>query len=87
MANGTGPGGMPWSTLLGVCTIAASLVAGYATLKSNVSANATDIGEIEDNVDRLEQRSGDIRERLKAIEVIQQQQNETLRRILRAVER
>lgn len=71
---------------MGVCTVAASLVAGYATLKSNVSANATDIGEVEESVDRLEQRSADIRERLKAIEVIQQQQNETLRRILRAVE-
>ncbi|WP_136661697.1 hypothetical protein [Nitratireductor sp. XY-223] len=86
MAGGNGPGGLPWSGFLGICTLAASLIAGYATLKSNVAANATDISEIETSVDRLEQRSGDIRERLKAIEIIQQQQNDTLKRILRAVE-
>ena len=81
------PSGMPWSSFLGVVAMAASLVAGYVTLQNNVAANADDVAEIERRIDRLENRAGDVRERLKAIEVVQKQQNETLTRILRAVER
>lgn len=68
--------------------IAAAIVAifGYGALHSNVSANAGDVERLEMRLQRVENRTGDIRERLKGIEVIQQQQNETLKRILRAVE-
>ena len=52
-------------------------------------AIATQTIDIADNADRLrrsEERAGDVRERLRGIEVTQQQQNETLKRILDAVE-
>ncbi|MEX3008758.1 hypothetical protein [Hoeflea sp. TYP-13] len=81
------PPSMPWSSFLGVIVMAIGLVAGYVTLQNNVTANAEDVSEVEMRIDRIENRAGDVRERLKAIEVIQQQQNETLRRILRAVEK
>lgn len=80
------PASMSWSSFLALVVIAVGLVAGYVTLQNNVGANASDVQEIENRIDRLENRAGDVRERLKAIEVIQQQQNETLRRILKAVE-
>ena len=87
MSGVSKPPGMPWSSFLGIVAMAVSLVAGYVTLQNNVAVNATDVADIETRVDRIENRAGDVRERLKAIEVTQQQQNETLRRILRAVER
>lgn len=59
---------------------------GYGRLDSTVEVNAKDIGQLENRVDDVEDRAGDVRERLKGIEVTQQQQNETLKRILRAVE-
>ena len=80
------PASMSWSSLITMIVIAAGLIAGYVTLQHNVRANASDVSDIETRIGRLEDRSGDIRERLKAIEVMQQQQNETLRRILAAVE-
>ena len=80
------PAGMSWSSFIAVVVIATGLVAGYVTLQNNVGANASDVSDMEIRVGRLEDRSGDIRERLKAIEVMQQQHTETLRRILKAVE-
>lgn len=80
------PASLSWSSFIAIIVIAVGLIAGYVTLQHNVRANATDVSEIESRIRRLEDRSGDIRERLKAIEVMQQQQNETLRRILEAVE-
>ena len=87
MSDPCKPAGFSWSSLIGLCVIAASVIAAFTTLRSNVSANASDVAEIERRMDRFEERSGDVRERLKAIEVIQQQQNQTLERILEAVER
>lgn len=81
------PASLPWGSVISLAVIAVGLVAGYVTLENNVAANASDVADIEQRIDRLESRSGDVRERLKAIEVIQQQQNETLRRILKAVEK
>lgn len=81
------PTGFPWSSLVGLCVLAASVIAAFSTLRSNVATNASDVAQIERRLDRLEEKSGDVRERLKAIEVIQQQQNQTLERILKAVER
>ncbi len=63
-----------------------SVIFGYGVLHSNVAANAEDVTELESRVGRVEERAGDIRERLRGIEVTQQQQNETLKRILNAVE-
>lgn len=80
------PASMSWNSLITIIVIATGLVAGYVTLQNDVRANAADVADVEGRIGRLEERSGDIRERLKAIEVIQQQQNETLRRILKAVE-
>ncbi len=80
------PASMSWNSFIAVIVIATGLVAGYVTLQNDVVANATDVAEAESRIGRLEDRSGDIRERLKAIEVMQEQQNETLRRILKAVE-
>lgn len=70
----------------GIIAAAIAAIFGYGVLHSNVSANAGDIDKLELRLGRVEDRTGDIRERLKGIEVIQQQQNETLKRILRAVE-
>lgn len=77
---------MSWSSFIALAVIATGLVAGYVTLQNNVAGNASDVGEVESRIGRLEDRAGDVRERLKAIEVIQQQQNETLKRILKSVE-
>ncbi|MCY6380956.1 hypothetical protein [Hoeflea prorocentri] len=87
MSDPCKPAGLPWSSLIALCVVAASIIAAFTTLRSNVSANVSDVAEMERRMDRLEERSGDVRERLKAIEVIQQQQNQTLERILEAVER
>ena len=81
------PESLSWSSFIALVVIAVGVVAGYVTLQNNVSVNAADVSEIGKRVERLENRAGDVRERLKAIEVIQQQQNETLRRILKAVEK
>lgn len=70
----------------GIFTAIVIVIFGYGRLHSNVSVNAGDIGELEIRIGRVEDRAGDVRERLKGIEVTQQQQNETLKRILRAVE-
>lgn len=76
-------------TLLASSGVAIALIVavfGYGRLNTVVEVNAKDIGQLEIRVDEVEDRAGDVRERLKGIEVIQQQQNETLKRILRAVE-
>lgn len=70
----------------GIIATAIAAIFGYGVLHSNVSANAGDVDRLEMRLERVEDRTGDIRERLKGIEVIQQQQNDTLKRILRAVE-
>lgn len=80
---------MPMKILLsasGIIATAIAVIFGYGVLHSNVSANAGDVDRLELRLERVEGRTGDIRERLKGIEVTQQQQNETLKRILRAVE-
>jgi len=51
-----------------------------------VATHAVDIADNADRLRRSEERAGDVRERLRGIEVTQQQQNETLKRILDAVE-
>lgn len=76
-------------TLLAGSGIAIAIVVvifGYGRLDSTVAANAEDIDGLESRVEKVEDRAGDVRERLRGIEVTQQQQNETLKRILRAVE-
>ncbi|MEO4045254.1 hypothetical protein AAFN47_26985 [Hoeflea sp. CAU 1731] len=55
-------------------------------LETNLSIQAADIMQMSGRLQRVEERAGDVRERLKGIEVTQQQQNETLKRILQAVE-
>ncbi len=55
-------------------------------LETNLSMQAADIVQMSGRLQRVEERAGDVRERLKGIEVTQQQQNETLKRILQAVE-
>ncbi len=45
------------------------------------------INDIEDRVDRIENRVGDIRERLAGIEVHQKEHSKTMERISKAVER
>ncbi|MDF1778538.1 MAG: hypothetical protein P1V13_21135 [Rhizobiaceae bacterium] len=60
---------------------------GYGVLQHTVVANADSIETIEMRVDRIENRAGDVRERLTGIEVLQREQSKTLERILRAVER
>ena len=60
---------------------------GYGVLQHTVVASADSIETIEMRVDRIENRAGDVRERLTGIEVLQREQSKTLERILRAVER
>jgi len=60
---------------------------GYGVLQHTVEANADNIDTIGERVDRIENRAGDVRERLTGIEVLQREQSKTLERILRAVER
>ncbi|MBW8635865.1 hypothetical protein K1W69_01615 [Hoeflea sp. WL0058] len=55
-------------------------------LETNLTSQAADIVQMSGRLQRVEERAGDVRERLKGIEVTQQQQNETLKRILQAVE-
>lgn len=72
------------SSGIGIALIVA--IFGYGRLDSTVAANAEDIDGLETRVEKVEDRAADVRERLRGIEVTQQQQNETLKRILRAVE-
>lgn len=83
--NGTG-----LKTLLTVGSAFGAIIVaavGYGVLQHTVVANADNIETIEMRVDRIENRAGDVRERLTGIEVLQREQSKTLERILRAVER
>ena len=62
-----------------------SVIFGYGTLHGSVSANADGIGKMDERLTKVEDRTGDIRERLRGIEVIQHQQTKTLEDILKAV--
>lgn len=54
--------------------------------ETDPTSQAADIVQVSGRLQRVEERAGDLRERLKGIEVTRQQ-NETLKRILQAVER
>lgn len=60
---------------------------GYGVLQKTASANAENLKDMEDRVDRIISRAGEVRERLTGIEVLQKEQTKTLERILKAVER
>ncbi|MBW8640370.1 hypothetical protein K1W69_24475 [Hoeflea sp. WL0058] len=55
-------------------------------LETNLSSQPAYIVQMSGRLQRVKERAGDVGVRLKGIEVTQQQQNETLKRILRAVE-
>ncbi len=84
------PGGISLKMFLsvfGVLAVLGAAAGGYGALQTTVSANAENLNDIEDRVDRIENRAGDVRERLTGIEVLQKEQSKTLERILKAVER
>jgi hypothetical protein len=74
------------AVLLGIASTWYQLGERVTVTEHALANQRVGIERIDRDLSDVEDRAGDVRERLKGIEVIQQQQNETLKRILRAVE-
>jgi|GEM_PF-4878906 len=74
------------AVLLGIASTWYQLGERVTVIEHALANQKTEMSRLERDLSSVEDGTADIRERLKGIEVVQIQQNETLKRILKAVE-